>query len=1068
MGSNLSKIAEHLGARAGASRDDNLAIASGLPSGLDVGQETNEGDGPENATLSPAVIQKIKSNTGDVNLHRPNLTNVEGNQYTTVNNIYTMSHLPVHPMEMLKPHDVDKLKGWLSIINQRAIQKDNHNKKTPGTVEWILVDSKLTTWLAADEGILWGTGMPGAGKTVLAASVVDHLLKMQQEDPSICVAVAYCRYTDPWTAEEIVGSLIRQQVESHPHAIIPIVKPIYDRLHVHDVRPSQEDLMTILRSISSLKVFRRTFYTIDGLDEASSDLQVEILDSLASLPVHFLITSRRLDILKQLVPHARFFDIVVRDHDIGILIEKKLRQTPNLRGVLKDETLKSIVISRIIEKSSGMFLLASLQLDMLAVAVSVRDLRERLERLPDGVTEMYAATMKRTEKAETSELAKRALTWLLYSKRSLSIDDLRHAVAVNPETYAPDPEALVEEETFLAIFCGLVTFEPETRLARLVHFTAKDFLVPYMLETERNPHALLASTCIARISDKGFRDIDDEDDFQAMDKYFFKYWPVHAEAADPLPEPVKQFVCQYEPFPILHSIEEYFENFVPCPHLLVENNSLKLLRLWISTNPDKYADDSVPKTLVINSKLRDSGLTPLAIALQENNIEAGKILLQVGSIDVDMQDEEGVTLLMHAVQEGNVQFARMLVDAGCNVNVADFRGITALLHAWQLEESDILNLFELDKMDVNASNKNGETALICMSQWGFGKVVRALVDLKDIQVNLADRTGRTALMVASIEGVTEIVRMLVLRQDIDVNAVDMEGRTALAEASRNGRTEIVKILVVVEGVVIDGEDFAGVSPLAYAARGGHVGVVQVLLSSPPGRGTDEYSRRASLALIEASRYGSLGVVSLLLEVEGVNINHVDQEGQTALMRAAGYGSLAVVKKLMAAEGIDVNAVDMNGRTALIHACSCMPADGSFDVILGILEGAKDTIKVNVADKLGRTALMEASLRGYGDIVKMLCNDNSLGVDVAAVDAEGQTALSLAFHSPFSSVPCSDGYKLLDSVSVDQGPTIHLHRPQEEYFDIFHTLVASRIREINLLQASLKDLNEGVPLTISLK
>ncbi|TFK26024.1 ankyrin [Coprinopsis marcescibilis] len=1071
------------------------------PSGVAVGRETaNEGDA---TTFVPAVIQRIKKPTGDVQLHRSNLTNVEGNQYTTINhNNCSLSHTTVHPTDLVLPLDVDKLKGWLSIINQRAIQKDNHSKKTPGTVEWILVDSKLTTWLVADEGILWGTGMPGAGKTVLAASVVDHLLKMQQEDPSICVAVAYCRYTDPWTAEEIMGSLIRQQVESHPEAVIPIVKPIFDRLHAHDVRPSQEDLMGILRKISSLKVFSRTFYAIDGLDEASSDLQVEILDSLASLPVHFLITSRRLDILKQLVPHASFFDIVVRDHDIGLLIERKLRQMPNLRGVLKDETLKSTVISRIIEKSSGMFLLASLQLDMLAAAVSVKDLRERLERLPDGVTEMYAATMKRIEKTETSELAKRALTWLLYSRESLSIDDLRLAVAVHPETYAPDPEAVVEEETFLAIFCGLVTFEPETRLARLVHFTARDFLVPYMLETERNPHSLLASTCVAHLHlwTSGAR--------PARFTYFFDHWSVHAEAADPLPDRVKQFVGQCERclFPSTITVPW---GTGPGPHILVRYNSLKLLKLWISTRSQQYVKQSVPKTLMINSRSTVGGFTPLAIAAVNGHIEAGRILLQVESIDTDAQDNAGATPLIHALRRGHVEFARILVQAGCDADIAGWGGTTALMEACRLGQSDMFDLFQLDGMDVNASDDDGYTALMMASMRGFGRAVRSLLEVENvavnssngngrtalllacssladwsdifgvvdellqvegIQVNLADGKGRTALMEACSWGLLGVVELLSYREDLDVNLADVDGRTALGEAARNGHTEIVKLLMNTEGIVADREDLEGRSPLFHASRHGHVEVVQILLLASPSRGMHEYLQSASWALIEASFYDRLEVVGLLLAVEGVNVNAVDQEGQTALMRAAGRGSRDVVEKLIAVEGVDVNAVDMNGRTALIHACSCMWWDEAYDAVVEILKGAKDKVKVNVADKLGRTALMEASLRGYGNIVKMLCNDHGLGADVGAVDAEGQTALSLACHGPSWAVPCRDGNKLLghkNDQSLDifrrrnqEGVDIFRRRTQGEYLGIFDTLVASRLREISLLQASLKALNEG--------
>ena len=106
---------------------------------------------------------------------------------------------------------------------------------------------------------------------------------------------------------------------------------------------------------------------------------------------------------------------------------------------------------------------------MLGLCLNIRDLRAALERLPKGVDAMYAATMERIENQPDPLLAERALTWLVHAFQSLTMDDLRYALAIDPETFCFDPDLLVDADTLISICCGLITFEPQSKLARLVH-----------------------------------------------------------------------------------------------------------------------------------------------------------------------------------------------------------------------------------------------------------------------------------------------------------------------------------------------------------------------------------------------------------------------------------------------------------------------------------------------------------------------------------------------------------------------------------------------------------------------
>ncbi|TFK17006.1 hypothetical protein FA15DRAFT_605909, partial [Coprinopsis marcescibilis] len=361
----------------------------------------------------------------------------------------------------------EKVVEWLSDINYHAIQSDNLRKRAEGTGEWVFDDPKISKWLEGVLGILWGVGMPGAGKTILASFIIDHLLEKAKANKRICVAFAFSRYTDQFTGEKVLGGLLRQVVEDHP-STLQYAKPMYEYHSLRKTRPAQKELLAVLRAIFTSDLFDERYCTIDGLDEALADTQIDVLDALASMPVNFLVMSRPLPLLKELVPEATFIDIMVNDTDIEQLIAEKLRRTKTLRNLLEKEDWRETVLKTVVEKSSGMFLLASLQLDMLGRCLHTMDLRSALDALPVGVNAMYEASMERIEGGLRPQLALQALTWLVYARESLEMDDLRHALAVDTATFFYNADRLVDAETLLSICCGLITFEPKTKLVRLV------------------------------------------------------------------------------------------------------------------------------------------------------------------------------------------------------------------------------------------------------------------------------------------------------------------------------------------------------------------------------------------------------------------------------------------------------------------------------------------------------------------------------------------------------------------------------------------------------------------------
>ena len=170
----------------------------------------------------------------------------------------------------------------------------------------------------------------------------------------MCIAFAYCRYTERIPIATILAALLRQILERYP-SVLPFVQALYEQHNLEQTQPDQKDLLHVLREIAASGLFNLSFYVLDGLDEASVDVQFDSLETLASLPVRFLLTSRPLDSLKDQVPNAVFFKIAASDAGITLLVEQKSDRIPALRRPIRqNEALKGEIVSKILEKSSGM------------------------------------------------------------------------------------------------------------------------------------------------------------------------------------------------------------------------------------------------------------------------------------------------------------------------------------------------------------------------------------------------------------------------------------------------------------------------------------------------------------------------------------------------------------------------------------------------------------------------------------------------------------------------------------------------------------------------------------------
>ena len=223
------------------------------------------------------------------------------------------------------------------------------------------------------------------------------------------------------------------------------------------------------------------------------------------------------------------------------------------------------------------------------------------------------------------------------------------------------------------------------------------------------------------------------------------------------------------------------------------------------------------------------GYTALHWAGQEDHPDVAKVLIDAGA-DIEAKGEEGYSPLLTASRDGSLGAVRMLVKAGAGVCVTDNVGSTCLILAAQNGQTETVRyLLCLPEVDVNQSCNSGFTSLHLGVLQTHSDVVEVLIDAgADVEAK-NDVVGRTPLHCACEVGEREIVKML-LEAGADVCATDNKGVRCLAlAAAYHGHTETVRYLVGLREVDVNHRDIAGHTALHYARWNGHADVEQVLL-----------------------------------------------------------------------------------------------------------------------------------------------------------------------------------------------------------------------------------------------
>jgi ankyrin repeat protein len=133
--------------------------------------------------------------------------------------------------------------------------------------------------------------------------------------------------------------------------------------------------------------------------------------------------------------------------------------------------------------------------------------------------------------------------------------------------------------------------------------------------------------------------------------------------------------------------------------------------------------------VVRRAERRSLGITPLMFAVNSGNLEAVRLMLEF-ALDVNAETAASLTPLMLAAPKGNPEMIKLLLEHHATVNTRDERGLTPLMLAAGAESrnAEVVRLLIAQGADLAARDNNGQTALAWARKLGETPVVRLLVE----------------------------------------------------------------------------------------------------------------------------------------------------------------------------------------------------------------------------------------------------------------------------------------------------------------------------------------------------
>ena len=600
------------------------------------------------------------------------------------------------------------------------------------------------------------------------------------------------------------------------------------------------------------------------------------------------------------------------------------------------------------------FLLARLHVESLAVGagLSVRHVRNKLEYLPITLKGAYDKALERiyNQEPEHRRIALKAVAWVSYAFRALSLKELQHAIAMGISDTVLDEDSVIDEQNITSLCAGLLVVDQRTNVVNLVHHSTKSYFSDYMndiryilLHEFHEEVTLICAACLTLDSLKGLNIWEIVQDYP-LACYAAQYMGDHARNSSKgsFEPPILDIVCSLLSHPDkqkpllslldgLDLIQAAFyskgkpkarENTEALVNVDCETEMPALLDSMLkielpdtpstigsptitASDTDRVIGDGAEHEEFWETKIRASRtpeLTALELTASIGLAKIASLLLKSGTRR---------TTLALALQRGFEKAVELVLNNGAWVDLQREHGRGVLLliteRGWYNAGNTIIENARLAAKEEAPGRPQDRIHFLVAAY--KGNIKELTLDAR--RLKLMDRDiGATALFLAVEKGFVQMVEAL-LSLGIDINSKDTLGQTALHRATRRKDEEMIRLLLK-SGADVECKDDDYQTPWSANLRCNNSDILQILLNAgadPSTRGQQGVSE-----LYTAAKDGDTQIVKYMLK-SGTNPSIQTEYGWAPLHWAASNGHVDCVKLLLEA-GAEPNTVSDQRVTPL--------------------------------------------------------------------------------------------------------------------------------------------------------
>ncbi|MCJ1394682.1 hypothetical protein MMC18_007562, partial [Xylographa bjoerkii] len=655
----------------------------------------------------------------------------------------------------------EKIHKWLSAPDPSINYNAALTKRQASTGSWFTGSPQCDKWKRTPGSLLWLHGIPGCGKTVLASTLIEDVLKFSQYTPSSTVACFYFDFNDSEKQqhEKMPRSLITQLTMQTSTTHEPLWS-LYFGCNDGKLQPTVEALLVTLCKMA--EKFEDVFLVFDALDECK-DLD-ELIDDMKNF------AGWKGDIRDELKALVNDDDIIsiqskLVTEDIRLYVRERLTTDRKLKIWTKKPDLLLYIEDSLMEKADGMFRWVACQLDELRTCLSPFEIKQTLAALPTTLDGTYARILCSISDACRPQVFK-ILQWLAYSCRPLRLEEISEIVAidVNDNPRFNTETRPLKPQNVLAMCSSLVTTTAATDLiqntageeARLAHLSVEEYLVSERIR------------------------------YGPASEYNMQEWCANASIA----EACLAYLLQFDERVCLTS--ENLSEF-PLAEYAAKN--------WVEHTRQSGEGSNEMQELIMellrNQCKKEAYKYWIRLCRASRYLHTSPYDRSLGKSELEIQDqdsEEFVSPLYYASVEGLTKTVRLLLETACNVNKLEGPRGSALHAASAQGHVQIVQLLLGKGADPNLRVQDGLSALMIATLHRQIEVVRLVLAIEGVDPELPNHSIYSPLEMAAIIGNVDIVKLL-FEKSFDAEGENKEAHAALKYAIINRHVEVVKFLL---------------------------------------------------------------------------------------------------------------------------------------------------------------------------------------------------------------------------------------------------------------------------------